>query len=126
MALGELTDDELRAREELLQELTQLRTNAIFNSQDARYLVDGNLDRRLPLARRLRALRQERWPGISLTQGELAQALGGDYRLSVPLISSWGVSRRPEDPTLEAPRCICDFLCHASVNRGQATPLGLG
>ena len=51
--------------------------------------MDGNLDRRLPLARRLRALRQERWPGISLTQGELAQALGGDYRLSVPLISSW-------------------------------------
>ena len=32
MALGELTDDELRAREELLQELTQLRTNAL---QDA-------------------------------------------------------------------------------------------
>jgi transcriptional regulator with XRE-family HTH domain len=45
----------------------------------------NNSDPRAMLARRLRALREEHWPGRKLTQPQLARALG----VSVPLISSW-------------------------------------
>jgi hypothetical protein len=41
------------------------------------------------LARRLRALREEHWPGRSLTQTQLAKALSGDRSASSPLISAW-------------------------------------
>lgn len=54
-------------------------------------------DPRLLLARRLRALREESWPGRKITQPQLAQALGG---LSVPLISSWESLTNPKIPPL--------------------------
>jgi hypothetical protein len=47
-----------------------------------------------PLARRLRALREEHWPGKKITQPLLAQALG----VSVPLISSWESQTNPRIP----------------------------
>jgi transcriptional regulator with XRE-family HTH domain len=59
--------------------------------------VDGQ-DPRQELARYLRALREERWPGRKVTQPELAQALGGDKPLSVPLISSWESKTAPRIP----------------------------
>ena len=37
----------------------------------------GGVDPRHLLAQRLRALREEHWPGMKITQGQLAQALGG-------------------------------------------------
>lgn len=49
------------------------------------------------LARRLRALREDRWPGRRITQPQLAQALGG---VSVPLISSWESQTNPRIPPL--------------------------
>lgn len=52
-------------------------------------------DPRLILARRLRALREERWPGKRITQPKLARALGG---VSVPLISSWESQTNPHIP----------------------------
>lgn len=57
-------------------------------------------DPRLLLARRLRALREERWPDIKITQLQLAQALGGTRPLSVPLISSWESKVSPAIPPL--------------------------
>jgi Helix-turn-helix domain len=54
-------------------------------------------DPRQVLARRLRALREERWPGRRITQPQLAQALGG---VSVPLISSWESPTNPRIPPL--------------------------
>jgi transcriptional regulator with XRE-family HTH domain len=54
-------------------------------------------DPRQLLARRLRALREERWPGRRITQQELARALGG---VSVPLISSWESQTSPRTPPL--------------------------
>jgi hypothetical protein len=54
-------------------------------------------DPRLLLARRLRALREDRWPGIRITQPQLARALGG---VSVPLISSWESQTNPRIPPL--------------------------
>lgn len=58
-----------------------------MDSQDPRQL----------LARRLRALREETWPGRKITQPQLAQALGG---VSVPLISSWESLSNPRVPPL--------------------------
>jgi hypothetical protein len=52
-------------------------------------------DPRLLLARRLRSLREESWPGRKITQPQLAQALGG---VSVPLISSWESTTNPRIP----------------------------
>lgn len=54
-----------------------------------------NQDPRQLLAQRLRALREDRWPGRRITQPQLAQALGG---VSVPLISSWESQTNPRIP----------------------------
>jgi transcriptional regulator with XRE-family HTH domain len=53
-------------------------------------------DPRLLLAQRLRALREEHWPGRRITQPLLAQALG----VTSPLISSWESTTRPHVPPL--------------------------
>jgi transcriptional regulator with XRE-family HTH domain len=58
--------------------------------------VDSRDPRQL-LARRLRALREETWPGRKITQLQLARALGG---VSVPLISSWESQSNPRIPPL--------------------------
>ncbi|MCR3748951.1 helix-turn-helix domain-containing protein [Lentzea californiensis] len=50
-------------------------------------------DPAVELARRLRSLRKQAWPGKRITQEWLAQA----FEVSVPLISSW---ERPRDPAL--------------------------
>jgi len=57
-------------------------------------------DPRQLLAQRLRALREERWPGKKINQTELARALGGANPLSVPLISSWESQTNPRIPPL--------------------------
>jgi hypothetical protein len=61
--------------------------------------VQSDDPRRL-LAERLRALREERWPGTKITQPQLAQALGGGKPVSVPLISSWESHANPKIPPI--------------------------
>lgn len=58
----------------------------------------ADADPRLLLARRLRALREEQWPDLKITQSQLGQALGGVKSLSVPLISSWESQTNPKIP----------------------------
>jgi hypothetical protein len=59
----------------------------------------ADADPRLLLARRLRALREEQWPDLKITQLQLGQALGGEKKpLSVPLISSWESQTNPKIP----------------------------
>jgi transcriptional regulator with XRE-family HTH domain len=53
------------------------------------------------LARRLEALRKERWPDAGLTQAQLAEALGGGKPLSISLISSWENSDKPIGPPVQ-------------------------
>jgi hypothetical protein len=60
----------------------------------------NDADPRLVLARRLRALREDQWPDLKITQAQLAQALGGTKPLSVPLISSWETQANPKIPPL--------------------------
>jgi transcriptional regulator with XRE-family HTH domain len=57
--------------------------------------MDGTDPRRL-LALRLRALREEHWPGQRITQSRLAQAFG----VTMPLISSWESQVSPRIPPL--------------------------
>jgi hypothetical protein len=55
-------------------------------------------DSAVELAHRLRTLRRRQWPGQGITQQQLADALKGDGTLSVPLISSWESTSKPETP----------------------------
>lgn len=59
--------------------------------------MDSQSHRQL-LAQRLRGLREHQWPDRKITQPQLAQALGGDKPLSVPLISSWESQAAPRIP----------------------------
>lgn len=59
--------------------------------------MDGD-DPRLQLARRLRALREEHWPDMKITQPQLGQALGKGNPLSAALISSWESQTSPMIP----------------------------
>jgi hypothetical protein len=61
--------------------------------------VDGD-DPRLLLAQRLRALRDGHWPGLRITQPQLALALSDGKPLSGPLISSWESQVQPVIPPL--------------------------
>jgi hypothetical protein len=72
------------------------------NDQDPRHV----------LARRLRALREERWPGKKVMQAQLAAALGEDGRrsVSVPLISSWESQTNPKVPPESRVQDIATFF----------------
>jgi hypothetical protein len=81
--------------------------------------MDGG-DPRLILAHRLRALREEHWPGMRITQPQLARALGGSRPLSVPLISSWESHVNPKIPPprrLEAYAAL--FACPRSFTGAE-------
>jgi transcriptional regulator with XRE-family HTH domain len=55
------------------------------------------------LARRLRALREEHWPGVSLTQAQLAEGISVGKSVTPPAISSWEQGHRiPPPDRLEA------------------------
>jgi hypothetical protein len=69
-------------------------------------------DPRQALAHRLRALREEHWPGKKVNQSQLAAALGGDERrpVSVPLISAWESRTNPRVPPEARIRDIATFF----------------
>jgi hypothetical protein len=63
------------------------------------------------LARRLRALREEHWPGRKVHQAQLAKALSGAGKsVSVPLISSWESRTRPQVPPASRIQDIATFF----------------
>jgi hypothetical protein len=72
-------------------------------------LVDSR-DPRQILAQYLRWLREERWPNMKITQPQLAQALGGDKPLSVPLISSWESASNPKIPPIPRLEAYATFF----------------
>jgi hypothetical protein len=51
--------------------------------------------RALPLAAQLRALREEHWPGVKITQGQLATAFSRERKVGVSSISSWESQKSP-------------------------------
>jgi hypothetical protein len=63
------------------------------------------------LARRLRALREERWPGRKIHQAQLAEALSGAGKsVSVPLVSSWESRTNPQIPSASRIQDIATFF----------------
>ncbi|GAB3884607.1 helix-turn-helix domain-containing protein [Kibdelosporangium lantanae] len=67
-------------------------------------------DPREVFANRLRALREERWPGTHVTQLQLAEALGGAKPLSISLISSWENATKPAFPTKNRLKSYATFF----------------
>jgi hypothetical protein len=61
-------------------------------------LVESVADPKLALAQRLKALREQRWPDLRVTQQQLAEAFGDDRPLSLSLISSWESLKNPAPP----------------------------
>ena len=63
------------------------------------------------LARRLRALREERWPGRKVHQAQLAAALSGAGKsVSVPLVSSWESRTNPQVPPASRIQDLATFF----------------
>ena len=75
------------------------------------------------LARRLRALRQRHWPGVKVTQRQIAEALGGETPLSLPLISSWESLGKPALPPANRLAGYATFF--ASRRSVESTPARL-
>ncbi|MCE6993366.1 XRE family transcriptional regulator [Saccharothrix sp. S26] len=62
------------------------------------------------LAHRLRALREERWPDVTITQSDLAQAFSAEKPASVPLLSSWESRTKPKTPPLHRLAAYATFF----------------
>lgn len=77
---------------------------------------------RQALARRLRALREECWPGRKVNQDQLAKALSGDGRrsVSVPLISSWESRKDPKVPPTSRIEDLATFFASPRSFDGKA------
>ena len=82
-------------------------------------------DPRLILANRLRALREERWPGVKVKQTQLAAALSGNGKRSVtaPAISSWESETNPKVPPAPRLEDIATFFATRRSVQGQASRL---
>ena len=77
-------------------------------------------DPRQVLARRLRALREEHWPGVKVNQAELAAVLsGGGKSVSVPLVSSWESRTNPKVPPESRLTDIATFFATRRSLDGQ-------
>jgi len=84
------------------------------NSQDPRQV----------LARRLRALREDHWPGVKVKQAQLAAALGSSGKpVSVPLISSWESRNNPQVPPASRIPDIATFFATPRSLDGNAARL---
>jgi hypothetical protein len=69
---------------------------------------------RVALARTLRDLRRDRWPGKTVTQRALAEAFGGAKPLSLSLISSW---ENVSNPTVPPVGRLLDYATFFSTER---------
>ncbi|MBF8188313.1 helix-turn-helix transcriptional regulator [Nonomuraea sp. K274] len=84
--------------------------------------MSGDDSARSALARRLRELRDSRWPDLRVTQAQLCDA----FQVSVPLISSWESLRAPKIPPLpRLEKYAAFFATRRSLSNGQARLLPL-
>src|SRR5919204_5650893 len=76
---------------------------------------------RAELARRLRDLRLHQWPGRTVTQRMLAEALGESKPLSLSLISAWENENNPTAPRPAQLRAYATFFAtERSLASGRA------
>ena len=85
--------------------------------------MDEGEDPRQLLARRLRTLREERWPNRKITQPQLATALGAVRSVSVPLISSWESQVNPKLPPESRLEAYATFFATTRSISGPAPRL---
>jgi len=76
--------------------------------------VQGPTVEQIALAMRLRALREDLWPDVELTQARLGQALGGTRPLSVAAISSW---ESPTSPRVPPPHRLTAYATFFATRR---------
>ena len=69
-----------------------------------------NVDQAARLAQRLRALREDEWPDVGLTQAQLAAAFGTEDRVSGATISTWESQTAPKTPTESRLRAYARFF----------------
>jgi hypothetical protein len=69
-----------------------------------------NPDQAARLAQRLRALREEEWPDVTLTQAQLAEAFSADKHVASATVSTWESSTRPKTPTEARLRAYARFF----------------
>ncbi|MFE9746321.1 XRE family transcriptional regulator [Saccharothrix saharensis] len=62
------------------------------------------------LSHRLRALREQRWPDVTITQSDLARAFSAEKPASVPLLSSWESRSKPKTPPLHRLAAYATFF----------------
>ena len=67
-------------------------------------------DRAARLARRLRALREDEWPDVTLTQAQLAEAFSQDKPVAAATVSTWESPTRPKTPTEARLRVYARFF----------------
>ncbi|MFI7697621.1 helix-turn-helix domain-containing protein [Nonomuraea sp. NPDC049480] len=84
--------------------------------------MSGDDSARTALARRLRELRDSRWPDVRVTQAQLRDAFG----ISVPLISSWESTSAIKIPPLHRLEKYATFFAtKRSIDNGKARVLPL-
>ncbi|MEO3890226.1 helix-turn-helix transcriptional regulator [Nonomuraea sp. B5E05] len=84
--------------------------------------MSGDESARTALARRLRELRDSRWPGLRVTQAQLRDAFG----VSVPLISSWESTHLIKIPPVHRlEKYAAFFATRRSLANGHARVLPL-
>jgi hypothetical protein len=76
----------------------------------------------LELAQRLRQLREQHWPEARLTQGALANALGGNEQLAAATVSSWEKSHDTQASSATSAACLCPILRHSQVGPARTGP----
>jgi transcriptional regulator with XRE-family HTH domain len=75
------------------------------------------------LSRRLRELRDQHWPGIKVTQAQLARAFSVDRSVSVPLISSWESVTNPKIPPVPRLEAYATFFATTRSLDGEVPRL---
>lgn len=97
------------------------RTEVQLNGEE----VGDNNESRLLLARRLRELREQRWPDVKVTQAHLARAFSVDRSVSVPLVSSWESTTSPRIPPVPRLEAYATFFATTrSMDGGVPRLLG--
>jgi hypothetical protein len=71
------------------------------------------------LARTLRELRESEWPGVELTQAQLAHALSTESRVASATLSSWESLTNPKTPTASRLNAYARFFATRRSLDGQ-------
>ena len=87
-------------------------------------MAHGN-GRAVGLAQRLRDLRENTWPDVTLTQATLAKALSADINVAPATLASWEAQKDPKTPSRARLSTYARFFCTRRSLEGGAHLLAL-